>query len=122
MGGNEQRDQRLFSYGTLRQENVQLALFGRPLDGEPDSVTGYILSTVTIEDPDVVGQSGIETHPILVAADDPALEVTGTVYLLSAAELAAADDYEVSPYVRVEAPLRSGGVAWVYVMGVREGA
>ena len=116
MGGNEQRDQRLFSYGTLRQENVQLALFGRRLDGEPDFVAGFTLSTVTIEDPDVVGQSGLETHPILVPADDPAVEVAGSVFLLSAAELAVADDYEVSPYVRVEGPLRSGGVAWVYVM------
>ena len=117
MGGNEQRDQRLFSYGTLRQENVQLTLFGRRLEGEQDFVAGYTLSTVTIEDPDIVGQSGFETHPILVAAGDPALEVAGTVFLLSAAELEAADDYECSPYVRVEAPLRSGGVAWVYVMG-----
>ena len=116
MDGNEQRDQRLFSYGTLRQENVQLSLFGRRLDGEPDCVTGFTLSSVTIEDPDVVGQSGLETHPILVSADDPAVEVAGTVFLLSAAELAVADDYEVSPYVRVEAPLRSGGIAWVYVM------
>ena len=116
MGGNEQRDQRLFSYGTLRQENVQLSLFGRRLDGEPDFVAGFTLSSVTIEDPDVVGQSGLETHPILVPADDPAAEVAGSVFLLSAAELAATDDYEVSPYVRVQAPLRSGGIAWVYVM------
>jgi len=116
MGGNEQRDQRLFSYGTLRQENVQLSLFGRRLDGEPDFVAGFTLSSVTIEDPDVVGQSGLETHPILVSAVDSAAEVAGTVFLLSAEELAVADDYEVSPYVRVQAPLRSGGIAWVYVM------
>src|SRR4029453_14470239 len=119
MGGNEQRDQRLFSYGTLRQENVQLALFGRRLGGEQDFIAGFTLSTVTIEDPDVVGKSGLETHPILVSADVPRAEVAGAVFLLSAAELAAADEYEVSPYVRVEAPLRSGGVAWVYVMASR---
>ena len=116
MGGNEQRDQRLFSYGTLRQENVQLSLFGRRLDGEPDFVAGFTLSSVTIEDPELVGQSGLETHPILVRAHDSADEVAGTVFLLSAAELAVADNYEVSPYVRVEAPLRSGSTAWVYVM------
>ena len=57
MGGNEQRDQRLFSYGTLRQENVQLTLFGRRLEGEQDFVAGYALSTVTIEDPEIIGQS-----------------------------------------------------------------
>ena len=117
MGGDEQRNQRLFSYGTLRHENVQLALFGRRLEGEPDALTGYALSTVTFDDPAVVAQSGFATHPILVADGDAAQVVEGTVFLLSAAELAAADEYEIAPYVRVEAPLRSGGVAWVYVKG-----
>ena len=46
--------ERLFSYGTLQQEAVQLANFGRILQGSPDAVTGYRLASVKISDPDVV--------------------------------------------------------------------
>ena len=117
MGAGERHDQRLFCYGTLRQEEVQRALFGRRLAGEPDLITGYRLGEVRIDDPDLIAQSGSAVHPILVATGDPADEVAGTVFRLDLAELAAADDYEVAPYVRVAAPLRSGGTAWAYVKG-----
>ncbi len=105
----------LFSYGTLQDERVQLAQFGRRMDGEPDAIAGYRLSSVTIRDPAVVGLSGIEVHKILVATGDPADEIGGMVLRITAAELVAADEYETSDYVRVEAPLRSGRRAWVYV-------
>ena len=117
MSGDEQRNLRLFSYGTLRLEQVQLDLFGRRLEGEADAVLGFALSTVTFDDPEIVEQSGTATHAILIASEGEPPPVEGTVFLLSAAELAAADEYEIAPYVRVEAPLRSGGVAWVYVKG-----
>ena len=32
---------RLFSYGTLQQENVQKSLFGRSFAGTPDALPGY---------------------------------------------------------------------------------
>jgi len=117
MGAGERHDQLLFCYGTLCREQVQLALFGRRLEGEPDAVAGYRLATVEIDDPDLIAQSGAAVHPILVATGDSADEVAGTVFRLDAAELAAADDYEVAPYVRVRAPLRSGGSAWTYAKG-----
>jgi len=34
--------ERLFSYGTLQQENVQKQTFGRLLDGTPDALVGRI--------------------------------------------------------------------------------
>lgn len=108
-------DIRLFSYGTLRQREVQLANFGRLLEGEGDALAGYRVSSVVIDDPEVVAESGASVHPILVATGDPADIVEGTVFAITAAELAAADEYETEAYVRVEAPLRSGGRAWVYV-------
>jgi gamma-glutamylcyclotransferase (GGCT)/AIG2-like uncharacterized protein YtfP len=43
--------------------------------------------------------------------------VEGTVFTVSAAELAAADEYEVDVYTRIAVPLRSGQQAWVYVFG-----
>ena len=36
-------------------------------------------------------------------------------------ELAAADHYEVDDYRRVEVPLRSGGLGWVYVLATEPG-
>ncbi|TWF43997.1 gamma-glutamyl AIG2-like cyclotransferase [Neorhizobium alkalisoli] len=41
--------------------------------------------------------------------------VTGKVFKITSDELAAADAYEVSDYKRIEARLRSGAKAWVYV-------
>lgn len=105
----------LFSYGTLQLEVVQRAQFGRRLEGESDAIAGYRLSTVVIRDPTVVGLSGEEVHKILVATGDPEDVIHGMVFRITDAELAAADDYETADYARVEASLRSGRSAWVYV-------
>ncbi|MGB8210189.1 MAG: gamma-glutamylcyclotransferase family protein [Mycobacterium sp.] len=105
----------LFSYGTLRQREVQRATFGRELDGHDDAIVGYDLDYVTITDPHVVATSGSDRHPILRPTDRPDAHVNGTVFTISATELAAADEYEVDDYRRISVPLRSGPHAWVYV-------
>jgi gamma-glutamylcyclotransferase (GGCT)/AIG2-like uncharacterized protein YtfP len=104
----------LFSYGTLRQAQVQMASFGRLLYGREDVLPGYRLGRLEITDPDVLAKSEARFHPIAEesAADD---EVPGTVFDITEAELAAADDYEVSDYKRVAVRLKSGLKAWVYV-------
>ncbi|HXO53262.1 MAG TPA: gamma-glutamylcyclotransferase family protein [Mycobacterium sp.] len=107
----------LFSYGTLRQPEVQRATFGRELDGSPDAIVGYDLDYVTITDPHVIATSGSDRHPILRQTDRPGAAVEGTVFAISQADLAAADEYEVDDYRRVAVPLRSGERAWVYVFG-----
>lgn len=106
----------LFSYGTLRQPDVQRATFGREIDGRPDAIVGYHLDYVTITDPHVIATSGSDRHPVLVASDRPDSTVDGTVFTITAAELAAADDYEVDDYTRVLVPLRSGRRAWMYTL------
>ncbi|WP_433373313.1 gamma-glutamylcyclotransferase family protein [Actinoplanes sp. CA-142083] len=58
--------------------------------------------------------SGETHHPILVATADRADAVAGSVFEVTDDELVKADEYEVD-YRRVEAPLASGDVAWVYV-------
>jgi hypothetical protein len=71
---------------------------------------------IEITDPEVVAASGARFHPMVVETGDPADEVPGTLLLLiTAAELAAADAYEVSAYKRIEVVLKSGKSAWVYV-------
>ena len=108
-------DQRLFSYGTLQNEDVQRATFGRLLQGQSDALIGYRRSLLKIEDAQVVATSGQAYHPIVERSDDAADTVAGTVFAISAEELARADAYEVDDYRRVEAVLASGGRAWVYV-------
>jgi hypothetical protein len=105
----------LFSYGTLRQPDVQLATFGRELEGYVDAIIGYDLDYVTITDPHVIATSGSDRHPILRPTSRPDAHVEGTVFTISDAELAAADEYEVDDYRRMSVPLRSGPRAWVYV-------
>jgi len=41
-----QEKEKLFSYGTLRQKNVQIASFGRLLHGSSDKISGYRLDKV----------------------------------------------------------------------------
>lgn len=105
----------LFSYGTLQLPEVQRATFGRTVVGTPDAIVGFDREDLRITDPEVVQTSGAEVHPILVASTDPTARVRGVVFAISPADLAAADEYEVDDYVRVEVPLASGLRAWVYV-------
>jgi len=106
---------RLFSYGTLQLKRVQLSTFGRRLHGTPDAMVGYRLQPVEITDPEVIAISGTNRHTNLVLSDDPADEVAGTVFEITPAELAAADEYEVDDYQRVSIRLRSGVEAFVYI-------
>ena len=106
---------KLFSYGTLQQEDVQLATFGRTLTGHRDQLTGFVQTEVEIDDPDVVATSGKTHHPILVFTGRPNDCVSGTVFDITDAELTQADDYEVDDYRRIAVIMASGIQAWVYV-------
>lgn len=105
----------LFSYGTLRQVEVQLTTFGRLLHGEADSIPGYAIDFIDISDPHVVATSGSARHPIVRSTGIASDRVEGTVFAISQAELEAADEYEVDDYVRVSVTLTSGRQAWTYV-------
>jgi hypothetical protein len=107
----------LFSYGTLRDPAVQRTNFGRELGCRDDAIVGFRLDQIEITDPHVVELSGLTHHPILVATGDPADPVPGGVLTLTDDDLLRADEYEVDDYHRIEAPLASGSVAWVYVGG-----
>lgn len=108
-------DTLLFSYGTLNHPNVQIATFGRVLEGEEDAAIGYELQDILINDFDVISKSGKTTHQILVATDKKDSVVSGKLYYVSPQELRHADDYEVEQYGRREITLKSGKKAWVYM-------
>lgn len=107
--------EKLFSYGTLQYEAVQLSTFGRKLTGAEDFLLGYRLETVEIDDPEVIALSGEAIHKMLVPTGNLADKIKGRVFEITPAELTQADAYEVKAYKRVAASLQSGGTAWAYV-------
>jgi gamma-glutamylcyclotransferase (GGCT)/AIG2-like uncharacterized protein YtfP len=107
---------RLFSYGTLQQEEVQLSTFGRKLAGEKDLITGYEPSLVKITDPELAAKLGKSHHDNISATGDDWSNVQGTVFEVTEAELALADTFEAQfEYRRVNVALASGNDAWVYL-------
>ena len=105
----------LFSYGTLRENAVQNAVFGRSVAGSADAIVGYRLQAMTITDPAAIAISGRAQHTILEPTGRDEDQVEGMVLKISAAELELADAYEDAAYRRASARLRSGAEAWVYV-------
>lgn len=114
-GSTRPADIPLFSYGTLQLREVQLANYGRELEGTPDALVGHRLITLPDRDPDAVRISGTNTHMVVRRTGDPADRVDGIVFLLTADELAVTDRYEGSDYGRAELLLESGRRALVYV-------
>jgi len=110
--------EKLFSYGTLQQEEVQLATFQRKLNGKKDILAGYSLKELKITDPYVIQVSGKEIHHILVKTSNQQDKVEGTVFDLTLEELLKADTYEVEDYCRVEVELLSGIKAWAYIKAI----
>ncbi|WP_430786125.1 gamma-glutamylcyclotransferase family protein [Actinoplanes sp. G11-F43] len=104
----------LFSYGTLRDPAVQRSVFGRELNGREDRIVGFRVEQLEITDPEVLAVSGERFHPILIHTGDARDTVAGIAFTVNDDDVARADEYEVSDYQRVEAPLRSGASAWTY--------
>lgn len=107
--------EKLFSYGTLQYEAVQLTNFGRKLEGIVDELPGFKLSMIEIKASNVIATSGEDFHPIITYSGNSADNVKGTVFSISPDELQQADSYEVEDYKRIRVQLASGIDAWVYV-------
>jgi len=96
----------LFSYGSLQRAEVQHATFGRTLDGAHDELAGW--RVVPASPPGIPHANAIRSQA--------AARVAGTAYLVTDAELSAADEYEKRDgYVRVAVRLVSGKEGWIYV-------
>ena len=107
--------ERLFSYGTLQLEAVQLATFGRGLAGTSDVLPGFAVVPLTIDDPHVVAISGKAVHTMATFTGRDADAIAGTVFELTPEEIRSADTYEPAAVTRVAIVLQSGTRAWVYV-------
>lgn len=107
--------ERLFAYGTLQLESVQLATFGWRLSGTRDALHGFELAALTIDDPAVIAVSGQAQHPMARFSGRETDVIPGTVFAVTSEEIQRADEYEVAAVKRVAVVLESGVRAWAYV-------
>lgn len=111
----EKEFENLFSYGTLREDEVQLATFGRKLEGTPDALPGYRLVMIRIEDQDFVAKSGTADHRNVQFTGSASDYIEGIAFRVTKEELEQADAYEPVGYRRVLVRLKSGINAWLYL-------
>ena len=104
----------LFSYGTLQKNKVQLALFGRILQGYTDTLPGYKTVSIEIKDEAFLAKGEEKFQQNLVISHDTNDAVKGTVFELTREELLHADKYEPDNYKRIKVDLQSGKKAWIY--------
>jgi gamma-glutamylcyclotransferase (GGCT)/AIG2-like uncharacterized protein YtfP len=105
----------LFSYGTLQDKAVQLAQFGRQLDGGPDALLGFTRGQVAVDD-DEGRAAGLTHYENAVPSAQATDRIEGVALEVTDDELLRADDYEApAGYTRHEVTLASGTRAWVYI-------
>jgi len=105
--------EKLFAYGSLQNEDIQTDLFGRILEGTPETLIGYIVKEIQIEE-----EFGIVHYPIITETQKAEDTINGMVYTVSPQELRQTDLYEGLHYRRVEVQLQSNQKAWAYSAAV----
>ncbi|WP_366183894.1 gamma-glutamylcyclotransferase family protein [Flavobacterium ovatum] len=101
----------LFAYGTLKDADVHQNIFGRLLKGTPDSLIGYTITQIEIEE-----EFGMETYPIITATENPKDIISGWLYEVTDEEIQLADTYEGLHYKRAEVTVESNVKAWAYIV------
>ena len=84
---------------------VQVYVFGKPLTGSKDVLTGFRKMNEAVYD----------RYSLVTQTNQPEHEVEGVAYQVSEMDLKKADIYETSAYKREKFQLKSGKWAWVYV-------
>lgn len=101
--------EKLFTYGTLQNKDIQETIFGRILEGIPETLVGYELKEIQIEE-----EFGMEKYPIIIETNSSEDTINGIIYEITEKELRQADTYEGVHYKRIEVHLQSDKKAWVY--------
>jgi gamma-glutamylcyclotransferase (GGCT)/AIG2-like uncharacterized protein YtfP len=101
--------EKLFAYGNLKEEDIQETVFGRLLQGVPETLMGYIVKEIKIEE-----EYGIESYPIIEATENKEDTISGIVYEVTLQELQLADRYEGKHYNRMQVQLQSNQTAWAF--------
>ena len=101
--------EKLFAYGSLQNEDIQKDLFGRILEGTQETLIGYVVKKIQIEE-----EFGLVQYPIITETNKPEDTIDGMVYSITTKELHQSDLYEGLHYKRVEVHLQSDQKAWAY--------
>jgi gamma-glutamylcyclotransferase (GGCT)/AIG2-like uncharacterized protein YtfP len=101
--------EQLFAYGTLKEKDIQETIFGRILKGTPETLVGYVINQIHIEE-----EFGVAQYPIITPTHNPEDTISGMLYELTEAQLQLADTYEGLHYKRIQVQLQSEQTAWVY--------
>lgn len=109
------KQHKLFSYGTLQLEKVQLETYGRLLNGKKDKLLNYQLEQIEITDPEVLAKSEQKHHPIATKTNRKSDFIQGMIFEINDQELSQTDQYEVDDYIRVLETFESGEKAWIYI-------
>jgi gamma-glutamylcyclotransferase (GGCT)/AIG2-like uncharacterized protein YtfP len=105
----------VFSYGSLREEAVQISIFGRVVRTEPDELVDCIRTLIEVPTWHKAAAQGLTHYANIEYAPGSGNRVAGVVLELTDGEIAVCDAYEQdADYVRVVAILASGRSAWVY--------
>jgi len=70
--------EKLFAYGSLKDQDIQESVFGRKLTGINDKLIGYTVKELHIEE-----EFGIAQYPIITATNNPNDSIEGIVYELT---------------------------------------
>jgi hypothetical protein len=100
---------KLFAYGTLKDPEIQQNIFGRTLKGKSDTLVGYVVNEIKIEE-----EFGMVSYPIITKTDLIEDKIEGLIYEVSEMDLQQADIYEGKLYKRIEVLLESNELAWTY--------
>lgn len=101
--------EQLFAYGTLKEKDIQETIFGRILKGTPETLVGYVINQIHIEE-----EFGVTQYPIIMPTHNPEDTISGMLYGLTEAQLQLADTYEGLHYKLIQVQLQSEQTAWVY--------
>lgn len=100
---------KLFAYGSLKDPDIQQNIFGRILKGTPDTLIGYTLTHIEIEE-----EFGMVTYRIITPTENLTDIIVGLIYDITDEELQEADTYEGLHYKRLEVLLESNQIAWTF--------
>jgi hypothetical protein len=113
----------VFSHGSLQEEAVQVALYGRVLRCEPDELVDCIRTQIAVPSWHKAAAAGVKYYANVTFVPGSGSRVAGKVFELTEAELVVTDSYEKdAEYVRVRADLASGRRAWVFVSAQTAGS
>jgi len=105
----------IFSYGTLQNEKVQQALFGRTVPLLAGNLMGYKSMAIEITDSAFLSKGESPYQHTLVESGDLNDIIEGSVLEITNEELLLIDSYEPANYKRIKIMLQSGKKAWIYV-------